>query len=79
MNKKNFLVLILVVIFVGALVSAINFLVKKYERGSQSQLQPVKDIISSPVSSREAISEPNQDLSQEADNQFSTEKGKFLQ
>jgi hypothetical protein len=79
MNKKNILVLILVVIFGGLLVAAINFLVKKYERVSPPQLQPVKDVIYSPAGSQETISEPNQDLSQEADNQFSTEKGKFLQ
>jgi hypothetical protein len=80
MDKKNLQVIVLVLILVGVLIAAVSFLVGKYEKEASNsnfaapavQIAPVK------LASPEAKVEEPQDLPQPGDEQFPTEKGKFL-
>ncbi|MCX5707629.1 MAG: hypothetical protein NTY14_01405 [Candidatus Omnitrophica bacterium] len=86
MDKKNLQVIVLILILVGVLIVAVSFLVGKYEKevvvtpvAPVQQIAPVQQ--SAPVNliPPENKAEETQDLLQPGDDQFPTEKGKFLQ
>jgi hypothetical protein len=78
MKNINVLMFVLGLVLVGALVVGIGFMVKKYEKESlQQQPAPRPPVIA--VSNPEPGSPEAPDMSADTDNQFPTEKGKFLQ
>jgi hypothetical protein len=79
MNKKNFLFLILGVILLAALISAISFLVRKYERDSMPAQQLVPRQVPDPKGYVQEKSLEDTAPVEQSDNQFPTENGKFLQ
>ena len=79
MDKKNLQVIVLVLILVGVLIAAVSFLVGKYEKEALPPAAPVQHFAPGKPTPPETKAEDNQDLPRPGDDQFPTEKGKFLQ
>jgi hypothetical protein len=83
MDKKNLQVIVFVLVLVGVLVAGISFLIAKYEKESipkapAAVLQAVPAAENTGKVGPAPVPERSPESTPESDNQFPTEKGKFL-
>ena len=80
MEKKPLTALIIGIVLIGLFVIAVIFSVKKYEKESLPSLKPAGNPVRSErVPAQTQKIQEKVKFSDGTDNQFSTEKGKFLQ